>query len=358
MITKLKISGFKGFKPLELPKLSRVTLLGGENNVGKTSVLEALFMFFDRLNPQMILRQYAGRGVGVIPLEAEAMWAPIFHNFDMNKTVTIEAKIDEAIEKMTIKFNPNYTSTKIQATTLGIETKSPQIRTDQPSTPTYSLDIKCEREKKTILSSHLLVKLNELGLQVDHMKMNGRKAVFLGSRAYVDTNEDAERFGQLDIIGKQEKILDILKIIEPKLKGLSSITKGNISLIHGDIGLNKKLPIAYLGDGVSRLLSITLAIATSKNGLVMIDECENGIHYSVMSKVWKGIGLAAQEFNCQVIGTTHSYECLHSAYEGFTGGMEEDFSYIRIDKDDEKTIAKTFDYHLLEAAFDANMEVR
>lgn len=80
MITRFKVSGFKGLKPLELPKLTRVSLLGGRNNVGKTSVLEALFMFFDRLNPQMILRQYAWRGVGVIPLEAEAMWAPIFYN--------------------------------------------------------------------------------------------------------------------------------------------------------------------------------------------------------------------------------------------------------------------------------------
>jgi len=68
--------------------------------------------------------------------------------------------------------------------------------------------------------------------------------------------------------------------------------------------------------------------------------------------------LAAQEFNCQVIGTTHSYECLQAAYEGFSGGLEEDFGYIRIDKDDERTIAKTFDYSLLKAAFDTNMEVR
>jgi len=73
MITKLKIDGFKGFKQLEISKLSRITLLGGRNNVGKTSILEALFMFYDRLNPQMILRQFAWRGIGTIAFEPESM---------------------------------------------------------------------------------------------------------------------------------------------------------------------------------------------------------------------------------------------------------------------------------------------
>ena len=63
MINALTISGFKGFTELELPHLSRITLLGGRNNAGKTSVLEALFTLFDRLNPQMMLRQYAWRNV-------------------------------------------------------------------------------------------------------------------------------------------------------------------------------------------------------------------------------------------------------------------------------------------------------
>ena len=68
MITKLNITGFKGFEKLDLPKLSRVTLIGGKNNVGKTAFLEALFMFFDRINPQMISRQYAWlRGRHVSP---------------------------------------------------------------------------------------------------------------------------------------------------------------------------------------------------------------------------------------------------------------------------------------------------
>lgn len=358
MITKLRIKGFKGFDQLELPRLSRVTLLGGRNNVGKTSILEAVFMFFDRLNPQMILRQYAWRGVGVLPLEAETMWAPIFHNYDMSTSVVICATIGNGEEKMTITFNPNYVLPTVQATASKKGGKSLQIRTDQPSVPSYALDIRYDRKNKKSQTSHLLMGPEGVGLQVDYMEIENRQAVFLGSRMHVIPSEDAGRFGKLDIIGKQSEILEFLKIIEPQLKGLSSVTIGDTSLIHGDIGLDRKIPIAYTGEGMSRLLSIILAIATTKGGLVVIDECENGIHYSVISKVWESIGKAAREFDCQIIGTTHSYECLQSAYKGFAGEMETDFSYIRIDKEGSMSVAKTFNYELLKTALNANMEVR
>jgi len=58
MITRLNISNFKCFEHLELPQLSRVTLLGGRDNIGKSSLLEAMFMFFDRLNPQGFRGRY------------------------------------------------------------------------------------------------------------------------------------------------------------------------------------------------------------------------------------------------------------------------------------------------------------
>ncbi|MDI6791627.1 MAG: AAA family ATPase [bacterium] len=122
--------------------------------------------------------------------------------------------------------------------------------------------------------------------------------------------------------------------------------------------LTRKIPVAYMGEGVSRLLSIILAIATSGDGIVIIDECENGIHYSAMPKIWEAIALAARENNCQVIGTTHSYECLEAAYNGISGDLANDFSYIRIDRTKDKITAKYFDHDLLKVAIDTNMEVR
>lgn len=358
MISKLHILGFKGLEDLELPRLSRVTLLGGRNNVGKTSVLEALFMFFDRLNPQMILRQFAWRGVSVLSMEPESMWAPVFNNYDLNIPIIISAVINSSEEKMTVKFNPNYILPSIPADVAKSGVKSFQVRTDQKPAPSYALDIRYDSKDMKNQMAHLLMGPEGIGMHVDNVKMTARRSVFIGARGPVYPSEDAERFGQLDIMGKQDKILDFLRLMEPNLKSLSSIAMGDTSLIHGDVGLARKIPVSYMGDGVSRLLTIILAIATSSNGIVVIDECENGIHYSVMPKIWEGIARAAREFDCQVIGTTHSYECLEAACNGITEDLTSDFSYIRIDRTDSKTKAKCFDHGMLKVAIETNMEVR
>lgn len=358
MITKLNITGFKGFAQLKLPKLSRITLLGGRNNVGKTSILEALFMFHDRLNPQMILRQFAWRGVGAIAFDPDSMWAPVFYNYDIHKKIVISAVVDGNEEKMTIAFNPHYTPPSIQANSIKPGTKPMQIRTDQKPEPSFALDIVYDSKEMKNQTVHLLMGLDGLGLHVEKVSIKQRRASFLGARVPINPSEDAQKFGQLDVLGKQEKIVDFLRIIEPDLKSLSSVAMGDISLIHGDIGLSRKIPVAYMGDGVARLLSIILAIATAQNGMVFIDECENGIHYSAMAKVWEAIAKAAREFDCQIIGTTHSYECLEAAYRGMTGDLASDFSYVRLDRAGKGTTAKSFDHELLKVAIETNMEVR
>lgn len=357
MIRGLDIKGFKGFNHLEIPQLTRTTLIGGKNNVGKTSLLEAIFLFFDRLNPQMVTNQFAWRGVNVLPLEPETMWAPIFHEFEMKKQISVSVTSNDKTETMDITFNPDYVSPVVHAKKSGPGGQQLQIRTDQKPVPSYALDI-AYKTNGTKGTSHLLIGADGLGLQVDKMQTKKAPAIFIGSRARVNPNEDAARYGQLDIIGKQNDVLKFLKIIEPDLKTLSSVTIGNTSMIHGDIGLKRKIPVSYMGEGVSKLLSIILAIANARDGIVLIDEFENGLHYSVMQKIWEVIGMAAREFNCQIIATTHSYECLVSAYNGFSGDFRKDFTYVRLDRIKSETKAKIFDIDMLKVAIDANMEVR
>jgi predicted ATPase len=357
MITGLVIEGFRGFEHLDVPRLTRTTLVGGKNNAGKTSLLEAVFLFHDRMNPQMVTNQFARRGVGVLPLDPETMWAPIFHDYDMQKTITISAKHGNTTETMSIKFNEHYAPPLVLARRTGQGDQPLQIRTDQIPTPSYALDISYKTNGAGG-TSHLELGAQGLGLRVDKMQIKGIPATFIASRALANPNEEATKYGQLDVVGKQDQVLKFLRIIEPGLKALSSVTIGTVSMIHGDIGLKRKIPVPYMGEGVSKLLSIILAVATSQGGIVFIDEFENGLHYSVMQKVWEAIGRAAQEFDCQVIATTHSYECLEAAYKGFSGDLQNDFTYMRLDRTDNKTIAKVFDSEMLRVAIDSNMEVR
>ncbi len=128
--------------------------------------------------------------------------------------------------------------------------------------------------------------------------------------------------------------------------------------IYADIGLKQKIPVSFMGDGIARLLTFSLAIATNRGGVVFIDEIENGIHYSVMKNIWKALSEALLKFNCQLIATTHSYECVESAYKAVEENKNIDLSYVRLDKKGDKISGKEFSGETLSQALKSELEVR
>ncbi|MFP3414306.1 AAA family ATPase [Bacillus sp. SIMBA_074] len=357
MIESVRIRNFKGLENFQLNNVSKINLLGGRNNAGKTTVLEALFMFHDKFNPNVLLRQYNWRGVNELTLNPESLFAPIFYNFDLNKSIVIETTDEKKFNvNMAIKFK-NDGSRKI----IPMKSQDGQIRTDEQIIAANYLNIRYKGSNMKTEEVNLIVNNEGFGMEVIAAYTEPKSADYLPAKVQPHAHQDAIRFGELDVRGEAEIIVHFLTIIEPRLKGISSITMGNgSSMLHADIGIGKKVPISYMGDGVSRLLTILLAIVTNKNGLVFIDEIENGIHYSVLSKVWEVISKAAIDYNCQLYATTHSYECLSAAINGIRPENQLDFRYFRVErsKKSEQVVSKTFDYETLKVAIEKGWEVR
>ncbi len=57
-------------------------------------------------------------------------------------------------------------------------------------------------------------------------------------------------------------------------------------------------------------LQFYLALTTCENGIVLIDEIENGLHYSVQEEMWKMIFEIAEHLNVQVFATTQSIDAI------------------------------------------------
>jgi AAA15 family ATPase/GTPase len=101
-----------------------------------------------------------------------------------------------------------------------------------------------------------------------------------------------------------------------------------------------------------------LAIRNAANGIVLIDEIENGLHYSSQQHVWESIAHAAQQFNVQVFATTHSREMIEAAYRAFPDS--DTFRYHRLDRDEASGEVRAVSYSpdLIEAALEMDFEVR
>jgi AAA domain, putative AbiEii toxin, Type IV TA system len=367
MIKSLRLRNFKGFESLDLPELAHITLIGGRNNVGKSSLLEAIFLFYDQANPAMFLRHLSWRGFELITLDANSIISPMFRNFDLEHPLIITVSDDIYRVEIKMTFIPTYTQKSINIDLPASSISIPQAQVDFAPMTSYALDIDYHIDGVGDQKTRLVIKQStsnanvqfEPGSTQSFPERLRRAVIYLGLRMKLDPGEDAQRFGQLDIEKRSNRVIDFLKILEPNVVGLSAVPGPQKSMMYADIGMNLKIPVAFMGDGVSRLLSIILAIATAKNGIVLIDEIDAGIHHSMTTKVWEGLCSAAREFNCQIIATTHSYEALQTADDGVSSAnMARNFRYIRLDRDEENIVAKIYTHKVLGAALERGWEVR
>jgi ABC-type branched-subunit amino acid transport system ATPase component len=340
---------------LKLEQVTPITIIGGKNHTGKTTLLEALFMFYDRAHPEVILRHRHWRGVNVIDLSPYRLWAPIFHAYDMHNEVVISIKADNQQEKLVIKHNGEF-NRLIKTTPLDERVLKTQAL--QSSFPTESLDFNYFLEGKPTGDAHCIIDGEQLGIELNNVKPSPKNITYISSVTQINPNEDAIRFGQLDIEGRVQELIEGLQLIEPRLKSLSSISHGNHSLIYGDLGTGKKMPLSFMGEGTAKLLSIMLAIATSRGGIVLIDELENGVHYSVHPKLWPLLITFSKQYDCQLFLTTHSYELIKSLKGAVEDKNNDYLSYVRLDSSQVPILPKTYQMDMLFSAIERDWEIR
>jgi len=162
------------------------------------------------------------------------------------------------------------------------------------------------------------------------------------------------------VIGKQDMVRDALRVIEPRLQRLAVVVQAGMPVIHGDLGVGTMVALPLMGEGMTRLFSLVVGIGNAPDGVVLVDEVENGLHHSVLPKVWRAIAEAARQFEVQVFATTHSLECIEAAHRAFDEdlGFECDFRLHRLERVNGDIVAKTYDRDALRAALEMGLEVR
>ena len=118
------------------------------------------------------------------------------------------------------------------------------------------------------------------------------------------------------------------------------------------------VPLPFMGEGIGRILTILLAIAECGNGMVLIDEFDNGLHYSVLTEAWNAVATFARKQNTQIIATSHSWECVRAAHSCFAKTAHYDFRLYRLESLNTTTSMISYDKNSLDAAIETGVEVR
>ncbi len=364
MITDLEISGYKGLRSLRLEGLKRITLIGGRNNAGKTSVLEAIFTACDWGNPELLTRHLHWRGVDAFQANAEA-WSSAFSEFDLRGKIQIKIKnSDGGREAFLAQVVEDGKGTLPTSPSVG---SADNVRA--PGEP--SLRLSYTKSSRPIFEAVVVVTrgVPPYAFKSSKASDTAPRAHYANARSRTPAPEDALRFGVLDQNKQTAPVIESLRIIEPRLVGLSVIPVGPQSLLYADVeGLPRKVPVNLLGDGVTRLLSLLLQISNLQNGYLLVDEIENGFHHETLPNIWRAIYHAAKVQRCQIFATTHSYECLTAYSDCLSDVAPEDYSFVRLDRtrkrgggterDSESISATQYDAESLRNAIAGQWEVR
>jgi hypothetical protein len=360
MYQSFKVSNFRCFRELTLPDLERVNLVAGVNNVGKTALLEAMFLHCGAYNPTLALRLNAFRGIEAVKIKfgqwVEPPWDSLFHQFDISKSIELVGEntvTGRRSLRLDVVFEP-LESSRITR----FSGPAPDVSEGILSASEIAKVLKLEYKEGERRGSSYMI-LDREGLRAEPIPPAPPFPTFFqGARMRVPFLDEAERFGSLEIRGQQDVLLRVLQLIEPRLSRLAMVVVAGEPMLHGDIGIGRLVPLPVMGEGMVRLASLVLHIGNAPNGVVLVDEIENGLHHSILPKVWRAIGEVARQFNTQVFATTHSLECIVAAHRAFSESERYDFRLHRLERVNETIRAVTYDQETLEAAIETGLEVR
>lgn len=366
MYKSFMIKNFRCFQDTSIAPLERINLIAGKNNVGKTTLLEAFWLHHGANIPDLARRVNSFRGLDEVDLK-ELLW-DLFLGFDPNLRIELRSygiwgeksrclqiylQERQSVE-IPLSESPGGEPTTEEKSSAGIRASRDEIVFEY-----------IDEYDKTFTSRGWVVERQIAPTVVgfsfqSYQSSIGKRplAIYLVARHRPNSREDIDRFSNIEVTGKQEEIIKILKHVDPRIERLSVIVRSGVPVLHANIGGQRLVPVPLLGDGMGRLLSIALAIGTAQDGIVLVDEIENGLYHGVMMDVWKAIAAFARQFNVQLFATTHSAECIRAAHQAFEQDSQYDFRLHRLERIEDIIRAVTYDKETLGAALESGLEVR
>ena len=366
MYHSITIRNFRCFEHLVADEFTTVNLITGYNNAGKSALLEALWLHSAPNNPALSLRLHRFRGVP--RLDQEQLLHDLHFNYDIEHPIELTAHGNwgDKPKSLTIVHN-HVTATWIPfsqpngTTRTGIREAKSKALVNSEFVWLYT-DEEGERHKSFIRWNDSLRPQEEddtsPGIAIQAAELPPQPAsVLLSARIGEKANVECNVFSDMIKLGEDHLVVDFLQCIDSRVKKIAIITKP-AQMLYADTGLRQFVPVGLLGDGVNRLLSIALAVFTARNGILLLDEVENGIHYLKLPEMWRKLSILARHFNVQVFATTHSEECIRAAHTALAVDSSEDLSIHRINQYKKGQVATTYHNETLDHAIEFGSEMR
>lgn len=353
-----KVENFKGLESLELKEIQQFNLILGDNNIGKTSVLEALL--FDEMPYDFLMRL---KSIYFSKVDKNTLSATV-----KNEVNYLNHFINSNNKWNSINYTYRFTPKQTNYISLGI--KKVSVVTD---------------ENLNDLTRNTFATLNDLPKDIVRIESNNKESFFtfdlslhktkseIPYHPFVRSKEvyssDLVYYFSMNINNSVSKKLEFVSDLHVLSDEIADLTIDTTTIPNNPILLvlfkdeREPLPLYMFGDGTIRLVRLILEIIASQGKRLMIDEIDNGLHFSRLKKVWEVVIKVAAKYNTQLFVTTHDAECLRAFKEVLESEelshlQEKVASYTLFRNKENKVDSVKYNFKEFEHAIEYSLNVR
>ncbi len=347
LLESLEIRNFRLFRHLKIERLGRVNLFVGKNNVGKSALLEALWLYRLAGSPSVIWDLLEARKEGRRPEEGHlttfeqvlALRHLFFGRPDIfGPLKPIQIGSSNGLKGISVDVEWVDEPDSLLQNSLPLL----DIRTKPNGGVQYRLDQNYQWwQPSTELVHSVLVPAPGL-----------------------DEGQFADLWDNIALTDSEEAVIEALRLIAPNVRDVNLVggqdNRPRLPFVRIS-GSREPIPLHSMGEGMPRLFGLILALVNSEGGLLLVDEIERGFHYSVQPDLWRLVFETAQRLNVQVFATTHSWDCIEAFQQAAQENRQEEGMLISLRRrrdDPEQVVAVLYGEDELGIATRDQLEVR
>lgn len=341
MLENIYVNHYKCFDEFEASGFGRINLIVGDNNVGKSALLELIRISQNIQNIRM------------------------FHN----TMIKIFKNRDLSSEDMKLFFQ-KFNDFKIKNNNDNFEIliKYYQDLKEEDLNKVFRTVDRREEFFLVIKKNKIIEDIEPLEYFLDNERpiynplyREVRDNIIFVNTSVPKNNELVKLYSNIQDRGLQQNFLNYLRLFDNSIEFIEPQVRSErdsflrIKTKYNNVGLIS----SELGDGINRYIEIIANILKAKDSILLIDEVENGIYYSKQKKFWDTIIQIAEAENVQIFATTHSQEMIQSFVNVCKDKEYKDVSFVSLFRNKENKLkALTIKYEQLEYNINIGHELR
>ena len=371
MLDSFQISNFRLFHLLKVERLNRVNLITGMNNSGKSTFLEAIELYASNASPVVLLDLVESRQETWFseaqPRSQNFTGNSVRHLFYGHKFPQIGEQgifLGEIFSNMRLHIGVaayQIYENDEEGTTRRIRVSN--FQSDIVDEELSNIEVFLIAEEGEKIRRLFRLDRDMRDIRHNFRMIHGRQEPEFRSIWQIVSTENmpsrklATLWDLTSLTNLKSEVISALRLIENRVSDIAfvedisqiSSNKNRIPLVKLS-GIDEPLPLKSMGDGMTRLFHIIVALVNAQNGFLLIDEFENSLHWSVQPKVWNIIFQLSEKLNVQVFATTHSRDCIRG-FDSNWNQYPELGAFFRLDVKDELIRATEY-------TIDMDVEVR